>query len=92
MEAMTTNEATTNDKLGLGLKDGEASRVTTGKSMGVLSTASQQWYTRPDDERYTSLDELCAFLKARRERSRDSSRPETRASWGQCRPRLSSSS
>ncbi len=62
---------TTNDKLGLGLKDGEAARVTTGKSMGVLSVASQQWHTRPDDERYLSLDALSVFLKGRFERSRE---------------------
>lgn len=71
MQTMTTEAKTTNEQLGLGLKDGEASRVTKGKSMPVLSVASQQWFTRPDDERYTSLDELCRFLEARRVRSRD---------------------
>lgn len=33
----------------------------------MLMQASHQWMTRPDDERFTSLDELLAFTRAQRE-------------------------
>lgn len=38
--------------------------------MTTLMKASHQWATRPDDERFTSLDELLAFSRSQRERSR----------------------
>lgn len=38
--------------------------------MTTLTAASHQWATRPDDERFTSLDELLAYSRAQRERSR----------------------
>lgn len=38
--------------------------------MTTLMKASHQWATRPDDERFTSLDEMLAFSRAQRERSR----------------------
>ena len=37
----------------------------------VDSTASRQWATRPNDERFTSLDALIASVQDRRERSAD---------------------
>ena len=36
----------------------------------TLTQASTQWATRPDDQRFTSLDELLAFTRAQREASR----------------------
>ena len=73
MEAATIDTAaqSTNDKLGLGLKDGEAARVTQIASAARIGAASDQWYKRPDDERYTSLSDLREFVAARRARSRD---------------------
>jgi hypothetical protein len=38
----------------------------------ILTQASHQWATRPDDQRFTSLTELDAFCKSRRAHSRDS--------------------
>lgn len=38
--------------------------------MSTLMQASNNWMTRPADERFTSLDELLAFSKAQRARSR----------------------
>lgn len=38
--------------------------------MTTLMRASNQWASRPDDQRFTSLDDLLAFSKAQRERSR----------------------
>lgn len=38
--------------------------------MTTLMQASNQWMTRPDDQRFTSLDELLAFSKAQRAISR----------------------
>lgn len=70
MEA-TTSTGSTNEQLGLGLKDGEAARLTKLKKATVISTASQQWYARPADERYLSLAALRASVADRRHRSRD---------------------
>jgi hypothetical protein len=39
-------------------------------TMTTLMKASHQWATRPDDQRFTSLDEMLAFSRAQRERSR----------------------
>lgn len=36
----------------------------------MLMTASHQWATRPDDQRFTSLDELLAFTRRQKEISR----------------------
>ena len=38
--------------------------------MTTLTQASRQWATRPDDQRFTSLDELLAFSRAQRKASR----------------------
>lgn len=38
--------------------------------MTTLMKASHQWAARPDDQRFTSLDEMLAFSRAQRERSR----------------------
>lgn len=42
-----------------------------GKSMSVLSTASQQWMSRPDDERYTSLLDMQRFMHRQRDIAKD---------------------
>jgi Domain of unknown function (DUF932) len=39
--------------------------------MSVITTASQQWMSRPDDERFTSLTALAAFKRHMRETSRE---------------------
>ena len=36
----------------------------------MLMTASHQWATRPDDQRFTSIDELLTFTRMQRQRSR----------------------
>ncbi len=38
--------------------------------MTTLTKASHQWATRPDDQRFTSLDEMLAYSRAQREQSR----------------------
>jgi hypothetical protein len=38
--------------------------------MATLTQASTQWATRPDDQRFTSLDDLLAFTSAQRRDSR----------------------
>ena len=38
--------------------------------MTTLMQASNQWMTRPDDQRFTSLDDLLGFTRAQRERSK----------------------
>jgi len=38
-----------------------------GKSMAVLSTASHQWASRPDDERFTSLFDMQRFMHRQRD-------------------------
>ncbi len=43
--------------------------------MTTLMQASQQWASRPDDQRFTSLDELLAFTKHQRSISRGTSLP-----------------
>ncbi len=66
-----TSTATINDQLGMGLKDGETARFTKHDTLGVVSEASRQWWKRPDDQRYITLDALREAVAARRERSRD---------------------
>lgn len=41
----------------------------------MLMTASKQWATRPDDQRFTSLDQLLAFTRSQKEISRSSVMP-----------------
>src|SRR3990167_6462284 len=41
--------------------------VSRGERNGRVSS---EWFNRPDDERYLSLDDLCANVKGRSERSR----------------------
>lgn len=38
--------------------------------MSTLTQASTQWSSRPDDQRFTSLDDILAFTRAQREASR----------------------
>ena len=38
--------------------------------MTILTKASHQWMTRPDDQRFTSLDDLLAFTRSQRQNSR----------------------
>lgn len=38
--------------------------------MATLTKAHHQWATRPDDQRFTSLDEMLAFTRAQRRNSR----------------------
>lgn len=71
MEAQIIDTQTTNEKLGLGLNDGETARLTRKESATVIDTASRQWHTRPDDERYLSLASLYEAVAERRKRSRD---------------------
>jgi hypothetical protein len=40
--------------------------------VNITTTASNQWASRPDDQRYLSLDDLAAAVSARRELSRAS--------------------
>ncbi|MEL6246367.1 MAG: DUF932 domain-containing protein, partial [Pseudomonadota bacterium] len=37
---------------------------------GCVDRVSSEWFARPDDERYLSLDDLFASVKGRAERSR----------------------
>lgn len=72
MQTITNQDtATTNDKLGLGLNDGETARVTKEAKLGVVGAASAQWWKRPNDQRYLDLDSLREAVAARREKSRD---------------------
>ncbi len=68
MEATTMS---TNEQLGLGLNDGETARVTKLNKAVVIDTASRQWFARPDDERYLTLEDLRRVVADRRHRSRD---------------------
>jgi hypothetical protein len=48
--------------------------------MSTLTKASNQWMSRPDDQRFTSLDELVAFTSHQREISKGSVIPSRRLS------------
>jgi hypothetical protein len=69
---------------------------------GNVDRVSSEWFSRPDDERYLSLDDLFASVKGRAERSRtrtvrarrSGSRriATTRRSWGwSCRAQMNPS-
>lgn len=51
--------------------DGTAARKVDLSKGSTNSEVSRQWWNRPEDERYTSLEELQAAVSARRERSFD---------------------
>ena len=48
--------------------------------MTTLMQASQQWATRPDDQRFTSLDELVAHTRHQREISKGIALPSRKIS------------
>lgn len=72
MQTITTStKASINDQLGMGLNDGETARSTQHAKLGVVGAASAQWFKRPDDQRFETLDALREAVAARRAKSRD---------------------